>query len=203
MSLIVIFNVYNRCLSRHTRFLHRNVGPVVSMEDALKMTSGIGCGNALNEMTAKGIDEEYTHSGKGASVGRSAMEGSFETRERDTDVPVGVPAVVRLHTSPRLTRVTSSFETDDRGDRSGGGGGILVPPTESSRGGEVWFTYKRHRVVFVIDTSPRSVDGGQFIALLMGGIERLQAATVLWVSRILPSACILRLFLIFGLLLVV
>ena len=44
------------------------------MEDALKMTSGIGCGNALNEMTAKGIDEEYTHSGKGASVGRSAME---------------------------------------------------------------------------------------------------------------------------------
>ena len=79
------------------------------------------------------------------------MEGSFETRERDTDVPVGVPAVVRLHTSPRFTRVTSSFETDDRGDRSGGGGGILVPPTESSRGGEVWFTYKRHRVVFVID----------------------------------------------------
>ena len=56
------------------------------MEDALKMTSGIGCGNALNEMTAKGIDEEYTHSGKGASVGRSAMEGSFETRERDTEI---------------------------------------------------------------------------------------------------------------------
>lgn len=50
-----------------------------------------------------------------------------------------------LQGEPALVRAVSSG--DERKP------GILAPPTER-RGTEVWFTHKRHRVVFVVDTSP-------------------------------------------------
>ncbi len=61
----------------------------------------------------------------------------------------------RLHGEPSVVRARGSGDLQKPA--------LLVPPSER-KGTEVWFVHKRHRVVFVVDTSPsmrtmRGVDG--------------------------------------------
>jgi hypothetical protein len=120
----------------HVRQLHRDVGRTVPLQEATLQTRG---GNSRGASPA--LLGVCISSSSSASLASSSAPHEPGLLCREVD-----------------------YDSDDVEIISDGGGGaisaghcgrMLVPPTECQPGSEVWFVNDRHRVVFVIDTSPR------------------------------------------------
>lgn len=119
----------------HLGQLHRDVGRTVPLQEAMLQTRGGSSRGASPSLL--GV---CTSSSSSASF-TSPLAPHEASLCREMDVGSDAVGIIP--------------DGNDGAESAGRRGRMLVPPTKCQRGSEVWFLHKRHRVVFVVDTSPR------------------------------------------------